>query len=178
MKIMSIIALSVSFLALGACGNNSNESDKGAGKAHGGDVALTKSGAPKRADGYWELRNIGGAATVMGSQFLCIGGDAEERRTVFDAIAMNNNCSKYDIKRSGSGWDFAFICGTDPMLAETSGKVSGNFTSNYKIEMQAKEGNFSQSRTIEATKGGPCPTGTSPGDLMDGQGKKIANTLN
>jgi hypothetical protein len=179
MKNVSIIGLGAALLTLSACGGNSDGGDKGATEASAVEVALTKSGAPKRADGYWELKHIGSGGTMIGTQFLCIGGDAEERGTVFDGIAIkNSNCGKYEIKRNGAAWDFAFVCGAAPMLAETSGKVSGDFTYRYTIKMQAKEGDLSQSRTIEARNGGACPAGVAVGDLMDEQGKKVTNTLN
>lgn len=178
MRNVATMGFGAALLMLGACGGKSEGGDKSASAAGGGEVALTKSGAPKRADGYWGLKIIGRSGSVMGSQFLCIAGDAEERRSVFDGVAMNINCSKYEIKRNGATWDFAFVCGSAPMLAETMGTVSGDFTAAYKIEMQAKEGDFSQSRTIEASNGGACPTGAAPGDLMDDRGKKVTNTLN
>lgn len=82
-----------------------------------GPIAVTSRGAPKRADGYWQLITIGAGGTEMGKQFLCVGADSEERGPVFDQIAINVNCSKHDFTRTAAGWNFDTACG--PMNATT-----------------------------------------------------------
>ena len=141
-------------------------------------ITRTAKGAPKRADGYWALKNIGGGGTVIGTQHLCVGGDSEARGSIFDQIALNVNCSTYDFKRTDAGWDFNTVCGHAPMVSETKGNISGDFAKSYKVEMTANEGDVTQRRTIEASNGGACPAGVAPGDLMDEKGAKIANILN
>ena len=141
-------------------------------------IMRTAKGAPKRADGYWALKNIGGGGTVIGTQHLCVGGDSEERGSIFDQIALIVNCSTYDFKRTDAGWDFNTVCGKAPMVSEAKGKISGDFAKSYKVEMTVKEDAVTQSRTIEARHGGACPAGVAPGDLMDEKGGKITNILN
>ncbi len=141
-------------------------------------IARTSKGAPKRADGYWALKNVGGGGTVIGTQYLCVGGASEERGSVFDQIALDVNCSRYDFKPTDAGWDFHFVCGKAPMVSESKGKISGDFAKSYKVEMTVEEDGVTLSRTVEASNGGPCPAGVAPGDLMDEAGRKVTNILN
>lgn len=141
-------------------------------------VARTSKGAPKRANGYWALKNIGGGGTVIGTQHLCVGGDSEERGSVYDQIALNVGCSTHDFKRTDAGSEFHTVCGKAPMVSETKGRISGDFARSYKVEMTVTEDGVTLSRTVEASNGGGCPAGVAPGDLMDEQGRKVANILN
>jgi hypothetical protein len=167
----SIVMVSVVFaaLTLAPC-----RSESGAASP----IARTSKGAPKRADGYWALKNIGGGGTVIGTHHLCVGGTSEERGSVFDQIALNVNCSRYDFKEPDAGWDFHFVCGKAPMVSESKGKISGDFAKSYKVEMTVTEDGLTLSRTVEASNGGPCPAGVTPGDLMDEKGSKVTNILN
>lgn len=140
-------------------------------------ISLTASGVPKRADGYWELHNIGGGGDVVGTQFLCIGGGSEERRSLFDQIARNVNCSKYDIARAGAGWTFDFSCGAAGMISTSKGTVSGDFARAYRIEQTEGDGTVELKRTVEAQHAGACPSGAKPGDLFDEKKSLIANIL-
>jgi hypothetical protein len=141
-------------------------------------IVRTSKGAPKRADGYWALKNIGGGGTVVGTQRLCVGDGSEERGSIFDQIALNVNCSRYDFEQTAAGWEFDTVCGKAPMVSESKGKISGDFAKSYKIEMTVTEDGLTLSRTIEARNGGACPAGVMPGDLMDEKGGKVTNILN
>ncbi len=142
------------------------------------EIVRTAKGAPKRADGYWALKNVGGGGTVIGTQHLCVGGNSEERGSIFDQIALNVNCSTYDFKQTGAGWEFTTVCGKTPMVSTSKGKISGDFAKSYRVEMTVEEDGLTLSRTIEASNGGACPAGVAPGDLMDEKGSKVTNILN
>lgn len=156
-----------------------------AAQAHGipalmspASIALTVKGAPRRADGYWALKNVGAGGTAIGTQYLCVGGGSEEKASIFDQIALNVNCTHYDFKRTGAGWDFDTSCGAAPMVSENKGTIAGDFAKQYTVEMRVKEDDVELGRTVEANNGGACPAGVAPGDLIDEKGKKIANILN
>lgn len=146
--------------------------------ANAGQITRTSKGAPKRADGYWALKNVGGGGTVIGTQYVCVGANSEERGSILDQIALNVNCSTYEVKATETGSEFHIVCGKPPETSETTGKVSGDFAKAYKVEMTVKESDLTQTRTIDASNGGACPAGVAPGDLMDDKGKKVANILN
>src|SRR4051794_16368149 len=98
-----------------------NEATSAPATAAAPEVATTANGAPKRADGRWELKNIGGGGTVIGTQVLCVGAASENKASVFDQIAKNMNCKKYETPRTGAGWTFDFTCGPAGMTAKTTG---------------------------------------------------------
>jgi hypothetical protein len=167
-------------LLLAACGGAKEEAEDGAARSPGSPapaapVATTASGAPKRADGRWELRNVGSGGTVIGTQFLCVDAASEEKASLFDQIARNANCSKYDIASADGGWKFEFVCGGGGMTSTSKGAVTGDFASAYKVEMTESDGTVEMGRTIEAKHAGDCPAGTTPGTLTDENGKVIAD---
>jgi len=159
--------------ALSGCGQQS----AGSAGSDAGPVAVstTASGAPIRAAGLWQLRNIGGGGTVIGTQQLCVDAASEEKASLFDQIARNTNCSKYVIAPADGAWSFEFVCGASGMTSTSKGTVSGDFTSAYKVEMTEGGGTMELSRTIEATRTGDCPSGVAPGTLLDEQGKAVAD---
>jgi hypothetical protein len=173
-------------LAMGAllagCGRSDGQRAAGEGPAASApvtpaaaEVATTANGAPKRADGRWELANIGGGGTVIGTQFLCVDAASEDKASVFDQIARNVNCEKYQTTRTGAGWTFDFTCGPAGMTAKTTGEVSGDFRAAYRVKLTESDGTAEMSRTIEAKRAGDCPAGMTPGDLTDEAGKTITN---
>jgi hypothetical protein len=138
-------------------------------------VPTLASGAPRRADGMWALKNVGGGGTVIGTQQLCVDAGSEAKASLFDQIARNTNCSKYEIARAGGGWSFEFVCGASGMTSTSKGQVSGDFATSYKVEMTEGDGTMELSRTIEARRTGECPAGVSPGTLLNEQGAVVAD---
>lgn len=157
-----------------------NEAEAGSAPvtAAASEVATTANGAPKRAAGHWELKNIGGGGTVIGTQFLCVDATSEDKASVFDQIAKNVNCEKYETARAGAGWTFDFTCGPAGMTAKTAGEVSGDFATTYQVKLTESDGTTEMSRTIEAKRVGDCPIGMTPGTLADERGEKIADITN
>lgn len=177
MRVTSILLSSMAAMLAG-CGQQGSTSANDGAAASGAApaaVATTEGGAPRRAAGLWSLKNIGGGGTVIGTQQLCVDGASEEEASVFDQIARNTNCSKYEIVPGEGTWSFEFVCGGAGMTSTSKGTVSGDFASTYKVEMTESDGTMDLSRTIEASHAGDCPAGVAPGTLMDEQGNKVAD---
>lgn len=166
---------------LGACDGQSNITSAAADvpadnpAAAALEIMTTASGAPKRAAGNWELKHLGGGGSVIGIQFLCIDSASEEKAPLFDQIAKNINCGKYETTRAGSVWTFDFSCGPAGMTAETKGSASGDFAASYRVEMTESDGSMTLERTVEAKRVGDCPAGVAPGILRDEEGRTIAD---
>lgn len=111
----------------------------------------------------------------MGTQQLCVDASSEEKASVFDQIARNTNCSKYEIVPGEEAWSFEFVCGPAGMTLTTKGTVEGDFASSYKVEMTESDGSMEMSRTIEASHTGDCPATVTPGSLLDEQGAFVAD---
>ncbi len=168
----------LAFALLGACNQGNDNTDAGAGATGGAEAApaaTTASGAPQRAAGLWELRNVGGGGQIIGTQTLCVDAASEEKASVFDQIARNTNCSKYEITPDGTAWSFEFVCGGEGLASTSKGTVSGDFATSYRVEMTEDDGTMTLSRTIEATRTGDCPAGVAPGTLRDEQGNVVAD---
>lgn len=168
------MALAATLSACGQGESDAPEADAVVG-GHPTAVATTASGAPRRAAGFWELKNIGGGGTVLGTQRLCVSDASEERASLFDQIARNTNCSKYEIKPDRDTWSFEFVCGGEGLTSISKGMVSGDFLTAYQLEMTDSDGTMELSRTIEASRKGDCPAGVAPGTLLDEQGGVIAD---
>ena len=168
-------------LLLGACGGQGSRTDAAVNTAADTpaaaavEIATTAGGAPKRAAGNWELKHLGGGGTVIGTQYLCVDSESEEKAPLFDQIAKNVNCTRYETARVASGWTFNFRCGANGMVADTQGSASGDFTSSYRVEMVESDGSVSLDRIIEAKRKGDCPPGVAPGTLKDEEGRTVAD---
>lgn len=162
---------------LAGCGKSGSPQagDAAGSGASPAPVATLASGAPMRAAGLWALKNLGGGGTVIGTQQLCVDAASEAKASLFDQIALNTNCSKYEIAPGNGGWAFEFVCGGGGMAATSKGVVTGDFTAAYMVEMTASDGTMELSRTIEASRTGDCPAGVSPGTLLDEEGKVVAD---
>jgi hypothetical protein len=175
--VMAAAVLSSTLLFAAACSDNSSSADKGdnagavtsASEASPPDAAsLASSGSstiPNRADGLWEFRHAGGAGTDIGTQTLCVAEGTDDTENVFSLIALNGNCSKYEIARAGDAWAFEFVCGSSEMTSTSKGTVRGDFSSAYTVEMTESDGTVEQVRTIKAARKGPCPADVAPGTL-------------
>lgn len=169
---------------LGACGGQNNITTAAADvpadnpAAAALEIMTTASGAPKRAAGNWELKHLGGGGTVIGTQFLCVDSASEEKAPLFDQIAKNVNCSKYETTRVANGWTFDFSCGPEGMTANTKGSASGDFAASYRVDMTESDGSITLERIIEAKRLGDCPAGVAPGTLKDEEGRTIADITN
>jgi len=178
------IAAAASVLA--ACGAPST-SDKTATKAAGAaapaaatpvTVATTPAGAPRRRDGYWEMASYGASGTQMGKQFLCVGAGSEDKFSIYDQLASAGDCSKKDFTRTPTGWAFETRCEMMKFVTVQKGVISGNFQDNFRVDQTVTQTPDTEIKGyILGRRVGDCPAPFAPGDLVDGDGSKIANML-
>lgn len=142
------------------------------------DVAITSKGAPRRADGYWEMGSFGSDGSPMMKQFYCVGAGSEEKYSLFDQLTIMGNCSKTDFKRTSAGWNFDIQCAImDQKMAQT-GTIAGDFQNRFAMTINvAENGGSPRKGTIQGKRAGECPAMFKPGDLVNGDGKKITNLL-
>jgi hypothetical protein len=145
------------------------------------DVAMTPKGAPKRADGYWEMASFGESGTQMGKQFYCVGEGSEDKVSLLDFLASTGACDKQAITRTAGGWAFETRC---KMMGDTTvqtGTISGNFRDAFLIDQTVSQtgssGNRSLKGQVRGKRVGACPAKNKPGDLVDGDGSSIGNIL-
>lgn len=172
---IALLGLTAALMGCERAGSDAAASGDVAATTGPAAVATLANGAPRRAAGLWELKNLGGGGSVIGTQTLCVDDASEEKASLFDQIARNTNCSKYEITPGGGTWSFEFVCGGEGFISTTKGEASGDFTGSYRVEMTDSDGTSEMSRTIEATRAGDCPAGVAPGTLRDEQGKVVAD---
>src|SRR5258706_13946850 len=121
-------------IPLAGCGNSSIASNSGATAAAAdspaatpANVSLTPKGAPRRADGFWEMASFDENGSPMAKQALCVGAGSEDKFSVFDQLTVMGNCSKQDFRRTSTGWTFETRCELMGTVAVQKGTISGDF---------------------------------------------------
>ena len=172
--------------ALAGCGAPSKTAGADAGRpasqGAGADptpasVAMTAKGAPRRADGYWQMASFTETGAPMSTQFLCVGGGSEEKFSVFDQLAMVGDCSKKQFTRTATGWSFETRCTLMDHLTVQTGAIRGDFQNGFRVDQTVTQGATAIKGSIRGQRTGDCPAQFKPGDLVDEHGGKLGNML-
>jgi hypothetical protein len=169
-------------LGLAACGGSSSGTKAADGAAAEAPtpaaLALTPTGAPHRRDGYWEMASFSDRGTQMGKQFICVGGDSENRFSVFDQLAAVGDCNKRDFKRTATGWTFETRCQLMDKETVQKGTISGDFQQSFRVDQTVTQGaDTAITGSIRGQRIGDCPAKFKPGDLVDQGGDLLGNML-
>lgn len=169
---------------LTGCGSASSGGDKSAADSAKADttapaeVPLTPKGAPKRADGYWEMTSVAENGSPLSKQSLCVGNGTEDHYSVLDQLAMVDNCEKKDITRTAAGWTFETRCKVMDTVTTQKGTISGNFRDTFLIDQTVTQSpNLTLKGQIRGKHMGACPAPFKPGDIVNADGKKLTNIL-
>jgi hypothetical protein len=159
-------------------GDKAGEATEAAASATPANVATTPAGAPKRRDGYWELASFSERGTPMGKQFLCVGAGSEDKFSVMDQLAAVGDCSKKDLTRTATGWNFETRCSLMNKETVQKGTISGDFRSNFRIDQTVTQTPDTEIKgSIRGKRAGDCAAKYKPGDLVDGDGSVLGNML-
>ena len=153
------------------------DSGDGAAPATPPSVAMTPRGAPRRADGYWEMASFSETGSPMSKQFLCVGAGSEDTFSVFDQLASVGDCSKKDFTRTATGWVFETHCKLMDQVTVQKGDIGGDFQQAFRIDQTVTQGSTEIKGSIRGKRVGDCPAQFKPGDLVDGDGAKLGNML-
>jgi hypothetical protein len=188
MKSMSSLAfLAIVAAAVAGCGEKSASTPTSATPSNATATApspATESadagptahrGAPMRKSGWWQFNPEGQESR---GQYLCISEATEAKFSAFDQITqealLGYKCSTAQFTRSGDGWAFDTACDTGISeslgggVMTSKGTIKGNIRTNYKIAMTVTQAGQTNNGTIVAAWKSECPSGRSPGDLVDG----------
>ena len=131
---------------------------------------------PKRKSGLWELSTsqTGGPAGPIAT--MCIDETTDDLTRQLAAGAAS--CSRQDIRREGERYVAESICRIGDSQATTRTVISGNFTSTYQADIEAKYSpplmGMSEGRsTVSARWLGPCRAGQRAGDIQMPNGTVI-----
>ncbi|AUW59010.1 hypothetical protein C1T17_13815 [Sphingobium sp. SCG-1] len=184
--IRTSLAVMIATLALTPCDGKPSDNKPPQGSASAApmvagtpaNVAVTSKGAPRCAEGYWQMSSFTAEGSPMMKQYYCVGADSEKKYSLFDQLTIMGNCSRSDFKRTSAGWDFIIQCAImDQKLAQT-GTIAGDFQNSFAMTTNVVEnGGSPRKGTIEGKRVGECPAGFKPGDLVNSAGKKMMNLL-
>jgi hypothetical protein len=141
------------------------------------NVATTPAGSPKRSDGYWEMGSFSSSGTAMSKQFLCVGGGSEDKFSVMDQLAAVGDCSKKDLTRTATGWDFETRCTLMDKETVQKGTITGDFRSSFRIDQTVTQGSAMQKGSVRGKRIGDCAAKYKAGDLVDSDGSVLGNML-
>jgi Protein of unknown function (DUF3617) len=141
-------------------------------------VPTTSAGAPRRADGYWEMASVGASGTPLDKQYLCVGNNSEEKYSLFDQLSELGTCSKKQFVRTASGWDFETQCAMMGTVTTQKGKITGDFKTRFRVDQTVAQSNGAGIKgSVLGRRVGNCPAQFGPGDLVDADGQKLSNVI-
>lgn len=128
--------------------------------------------APLRKSGLWEIRTetradgqkMPGPMTMQ----LCVDQRKDDMMAEPGAQAQRQRCAKMDVKRAGNTVTIDSVCAMDGHTATGRTVVSGNLTSDYRMENTTRfEPPMQGMRTMQSTMTGkwlgPCKPGQQHG---------------
>lgn len=140
-------------------------------------------GEPRRKAGLWSITMSGDQAALQGRSFrTCIDEATDAKMDVWGREAQGEgDCTSKSVVRTADGWTFSAVCaGPSGGTVKTSGKATGDFSSNYKVEVNTEaEGssvaalNGAHSMTLDAVWQGACPQGWKAGDVELAEGMRV-----
>ena len=163
--------------AEGVAGNTSGPDVTAGADTTPANVALTARGAPRRADGYWEMAAVSDTGSPMRKQFYCVGGGSEEKFSLFNQISPLDGCSKNEFTRTATGWTFETRCKLLDQETAQTGHISGDFQNQFRVDQTVTQGSSELKGVIHGKRTGDCPAQFKPGDLVDDSGHKLGNML-
>ena len=128
--------------------------------------ASAQMAAPKRKAGYWEqtITMQSPRAMTMKSQF-CTDPAVEAKVSALGQAGPGQDCDAPKFVRSASGFTFESTCRIAGRTTHTKGVGTGDFNSNYRLDMTSDAGGAPSRMQIDSKWTGPCPAGKKPGDM-------------
>ena len=137
---------------------------------------------PPRKAGLWEMKMTmeGGPMPPQVMQH-CVDAATDKQMQGMGANMRGENCSRQDMRRSGSIITIDSVCKVGDVTMTSQGTVTGSFDSGYTMKMTSKrEGGpaipgmpAETKMTIEAKWTGACKPDQKPGDVIMGNGMKM-----
>ena len=160
-----------------------------AGLAGGAALAIAAAAlaqsmtVPARKPGFWEqtMTMETGRGMTMKSQF-CTDASVEKKMSVLGQNMAGSSCSQANMRKTPGGFAFDSTCNIAGRTTTSSGVLTGDFQSGYRIDTVSKSsppiaGAGETKMHIEAKWVGPCPAGRKPGDMVM-PGGMVVNVAN
>ncbi|WP_198350870.1 DUF3617 domain-containing protein [Flavisphingomonas formosensis] len=185
-KTVTFACVAASVLLLGAC--SGNKSDSGSVEGNGAASADASSAASPSApsadagapaspkQGLWEMKITAASAPQPQLMTVCVGAPAPGTNGFAPPPSAGQTCTKNAVTKTATGYDIESECTSNGMTMASKGTVSGDFSSDYKIDMSSKISGANippaaqqeMKTSIEAHYKGACPADMKPGQVKRG----------
>ena len=139
---------------------------------------------PKRKSGLWEIKTNATTPGPAGANpgpvvmQMCIDEKTDNAAQQQAGGFSKQNCSKQDVKRSGTTMTVDTVCNLGQTTATTHSVFTGSFDSAYKVDTKSTYdpplgGMREGGAVIEAKWLGACKADQRPGDMILGNGMKM-----
>jgi hypothetical protein len=137
---------------------------------------------PTRRAGLWEIRMVDESGrTPPQVMHQCIDAKTDQVMNAFSGGIGAEMCAKQDVRKVGSTLVIDAECNVGPMRSTSQSVVSGDFNSNYMVQMTTKVEGLPAAaaaiaggkRTIQAKYVGACRKDQRPGDVVMSDGKTM-----
>lgn len=148
-------------LVLGGCSGAKKE----------GAAPSVQAAAKTPKPGLWEIK--ASAMGVAGPAMKVCVGEAKPGDNPFVQKQAGADCAKNNVTETADGYDIDMECKVNGMTVATTGKVTGDFSSAYKVEMATKmsgpniPATMQQGTTsvVDAKYLGACPEGMKANEV-------------
>ncbi len=129
--------------------------------------ASAQIAAPKRKAGYWEqtMTMQSPRPMTMVSHF-CTDPTVEAKVSALGQAGPGQDCDAPKITRGVGSMSFDSTCRIGGRVTHTKGTATGDFQSNYRLDMVSDAGGAQSKMQIASKWVGPCPAGKKPGDMV------------
>lgn len=135
---------------------------------------------PTRKPGLWQMTmTFEGHGLPQQTIKQCIDASTDKMMNSMGGQMSNQACSKQDVQRVGDTIVVDSVCKTGSHNTTTHAVVSGDFNSDYTVQVASKQdvpstpGGGAMKMTIAAKWLGSCAGDQKPGDMIMGNGMKM-----
>jgi hypothetical protein len=123
---------------------------------------------PTRKPGLWQLTmNFDNRSMPARTMKQCIDAETDKLMSSPTGAMGREQCAKNDVQRLGNTIVVDSVCNVANATSVTHSVITGDFNSNYTVEVDSKrEGGASTKMMLAAKWLGPCAAGQRPGDMI------------
>lgn len=169
MRVQLVLISAVAMLA--AC-SNADEKKTGVASDTVAPAAAETVSTAAPQPGLWEQTISGGQMPQATTVKICVGETAPGANP-FNTPQPGVTCSENSVKSVIGGAEFHSVCETQGMTVTSDGKVTGDMSSAYKVEVSTKTtganvpaGMGDMKMTVDAKRLGDCPAGATPNSVV------------
>ena len=126
-------------------------------------ATATAQNLPGRRGGMWEMSMT--APETQGHAMKmrqCVNPATERSFSPFNGPHdrdVDHSCTRHEVHRIAGGWAFESVCLRGGKPVTTTGTITGDFQTHYKMDISSRGPEGVHKMTMDNTWVGPCPAG-------------------